>query len=1119
MDPIFERILDEAGIGTSSIEWDGELLRQQTGGSVLTSNIDMSLQERAAQEYVTAIVQTGMTDHFVRTEARRLFELAQQFITPGSFMPAEIVGDPSIAFEMANDRYNYIFNNTDAETAYARFLSVGLTNEHFARALNQIDNADASFVSAPDWSKGILRGMLSLFRQIIQRLSGTSLRYEGGTVSNALRALAQTTIAVNQRNQQRLQDLQNGTDSTSRIQKVNQVLVKAINDRFVEPLAKGLEATHRKRLDPKNPTLPGFLKAATYVAFKTRDEAVRQEYNRFYRAVTSPYNIGKDNAVFGTIAELTPWADENLDWIGLLRKSKYIVDMARQEASDHTRTFINSSFDPNNYISQAHKMSITNTLLKTDLSALTRGEQALTIEDLAEVLRDPSRRDVERDRIETLLRAALAEEGQSRLFFVFQNQARSLANMMVNGEALVQNPMWNAHNIVKQYMLAASDRSALSNPEIEILVDRLASMYALELQTAADLARTNDIIQHEVQRTDVGDDNGFTRLIGMHINFKELALEHLFNDQPVDMIKGYVYEIFDGDINVEYVEKGSDREQELIAEGMILVGTLPKDSNDDYKGERLLYKGMRGLNTYNKSIVSLTDLQHRGANLFTTNGFQSANSRANLHRIRNRSYSTARNQFQEGYTKPGTNMVPILNNSGEIVDYRYIMNERNKRKILKKEDPFDRVLPRMFASITDRNNTKMINRDVVKLLKEEYDAGHNDPAQRFVKIGRTAADQAGRDMWHLLPEDMRKAAESAFGFEGFYVRDNVANLVLGFRKMSITNIKGAEGKGTIWGQGTPAVRMAEKIWQEVVSLMRIKLAILTPAVVVGNIASNIAMLLTEGIPVNYIRKNTAEAISSMRQYQKDRQAATELTRQIGAAQAVGKNTRALEVRLARLNADLDANPVSSLVRDGLFTSITADLGVDDDTIRGSLIRKAEDAIGNKGGKVGRGAAYLAKEAYMLPGSKGYKAAVAATQYGDFVARYVKFKYDTQVNKKEREAAINEALSAFVYYDLPQPRYLQALNDTGLVMFTKWFLRTQHIILRLFQKNPVSAIGVLGLQSHFLPKPFNENVLNYGLGDGLSHKFNNPLTLPFKPLEVLNPLEPAGLQWLLNPFGL
>jgi len=1127
LDPIFQEHLERVGPAVRAEAWIGDLQRMTNAGAVLTSTEDMTLQERAAQEYVSAIVHYGVqTDHFVRKEVRRLFELAQSRIGTYDFMPLDATGDLGIASQRAQERYDYIFSNEDPNTAYERFLAIGLTNQPFIEALSRIDNADAPFVRAPDWSKGILAGMMSLFRQIVEKITGTGARYTGGTVSDALQALVRTTIGVNVRNQQRLQDLRTGVDGTSRVQRVNQRLVNAINDRFVEPLAKGLAATNAKRLDPKNPTLPGFIKTATYTALASRDTAVRDEYNRFYREITSPYNIGKDNAFFETLAEVAPWKEENLNWIGLLRKSKYIVDMARQEVSDHTRTFINKSFDPLNYMSKAHKMAITNVILKTDLSSLLdRENNGLDLTALARLLVDSNARETEQGRLESMLRAALAVESQSSLFFLFQNQARSLANFMVKGETTVENGMLNAHNIVKQFMLHKVDRAPISDPAVESIVDRLATIYALNQQSGNDLRLTNQIVQHEMNRTNLGDENGFSRLVGMHINFKMLARQKLFDDDPVQMIKGYVYEIFDGDVNVEYVEEGSEREQELIAQGMTLVGPLPKDSHDDYKGRRLLYKGLRGLNTYNKSIVSLTDLQHRGANLFSTNGFQSANTRSNLARSRNAAYVTARRQLGENFTKAGANMVPVLNSAGDIVDYRYMMSESNKRAILKKEDPFDRVLPRMFASISDRSNSKTINRDVVRLLRAEYTAGRNDPGLRFVKVALNPdpsatpkQQKASRDMWNLLPEDMRREAEAAFGEKAIYVRDEVVNLVLGFRKMTVTNIQDPDGKGTIWGRATPVVRIAEKIWLEIVQLMRIKIAILTPAIVVGNIASNTAMLLSEGIPVDFIRKNASEAISGMRQYQKDRQAATELAQQIGAREALGQDTRALRVRLARLEADLTANPVAQLVADGLFTSITADLGVDDDTIRGSLLQKAEDFAGG-GGRLGKGVMGVAKELYMLPGSKGFQAAIAATQYGDFVGRYIKFKYDTQVNKKGHEAAINEALAAFIYYDLPQPKYLQALNDTGLVMFTKFFLRIQHIVARMYTQNPISAFSILGLQKALLPNPFHENIMDYGMGDGLTNKWNNPLNLPGKVWNTLNPTEPALLQWILNPFGL
>jgi hypothetical protein len=122
-----------------------------------------------------------------------------------------------------------------------------------------------------------------------------------------------------------------------------------------------------------------------------------------------------------------------------------------------------------------------------------------------------------------------------------------------------------------------------------------------------------------------------------------------------------------------------------------------------------------------------------------------------------------------------------------------------------------------------------------------------------------------------------------------------------------------------------------------------------------------------------------------------------------------------------------------------------------------------------------------------------------------------------VNKLDYQDAINKSLAAFIYYDMPQNKAFQYLNDTGFFMFTKFFMRIQPIIARMYSQNPISAFSVLAIQSHLMADPFNENIMNYGFGDGL---LNKPTLNPVgKAFDTLRPDEPALLQWILNPFGL
>ena len=1093
-------------------EYEGDVIRLRAAGNALTNNADSSLQEKAANEYVHNIVDHAHSgNHFIRKEVRRLFESAKKQLTWRAFLPETVTGDPQIAEDRARERYDWIFNNPDANKGYVSFISIGTTNQAFGQALSNIDNPSVSF-AVPQVSQGFLRAMMSVVRQAVQFLAGTSQRFEGGTLKDATRALAQATIAVNQRNQQRVKEAAEGPQG-NKINRLNSALVNAVNNRIVDPLGAGLSAINQKRLDPDNPTVPGFLKAATFVALKTRDSEVRKEYNKFYRQVAGEQGIGKDNSFFQILAEITPWDSNNYNWVDILRKSKYMVDMARQDATEHTRSFIMDSFDKNNHMTQEHKQAMTKTLLKTDLSSLMDGEAGIKLGDLVDLLADKNMIFTEISRLETILRSRLSNANVADRFGFFQTQYIGLGESMRTGRIPIGNQMLNAHNIVNQFMLPDVSKKAVTDPEVLKLVDSLATLHSMKGLNDNDLRLTQEIIRHEMDRTDV-DENGFSRLMGMQIDFKALSQANLFNGNPIQMRKGYVYELYDGDINIKAVQKGSPEQELAEAEGMLFVGTLQKDVLD--KGPvRYLYKGNRGLATYNKAAVSLTDLHHSGANLFSVEGYRSQAALQKLGTMRSANFNEVLRQGKPGYSRAGDNAVPILNDQGQIVDYRYMMTENTKEKVLKKQDPFDRVLPHMFGSLKDRPATVAINRKIVDLAYDEWSKLKDNTAEfRFVEIGRAGPGKEAQEMWRLMPEDMRRYAATKFPGDRIFLRDDVVNLVLGYRKMSALNIKDPTGTNpTIWGKGTPVARIADKVWLEAVTLMRIKIAVLTPLVVIGNIASNTAMLLGEGISPAYIRKNASEAISSMRQYQKDRKKATELEREIGAAGALGKDTTQKALQLGRLNADLQANPVGKLVEEGLFTSIASDLGVNDDTIRGSMIQKLEDKAT---GRLSKGAMKLAKEAYMLPGSKGYKAAVAATQYGDFVARYIKVKYNTTKRGVDPDTAIRDALASFIYYDIPQNKYLQAANDYGPMMFTKFFFRIQHVVAKLYSENPISATSVLMLQ-RALPQPFDENIMNYGLGEGGLSKIT--LNVPGKMAEVLDPTEPAAWQWLTNPLGL
>jgi hypothetical protein len=977
----------------------------------------------------------------------------------------------------------------------------------------------------------------------------------------------------------------------SRVDRMNRVVASAFADKIVEPLTGALKNRAKDNVPKKG--VFGYAKSLTYSALRTRDKEVRDAYNELYRSMRG----GKNNEFFQITGEFLPYNPENLGtadsagktkslgWIDLLRKSKVAVDMARQNMIEHTASFMRSAFDKKNHLNKADKRAVTAVLMKNDLSVLMEGNNALDMQGMQQLLNDPSLAGGQIQQLRIEMGAILNKQNAGQYINVFDNQMNSLASIMQHGIATVENPMLNAHNIVKRFNLGENQAPLENEAELINLVDRITSLKAFDQTSLAAIKKVSAIANHEMNRSDVKS-NGFDTVVGMLTDYKIISQQQLFKDNPTQMMKGYIYEILDGDVNIEYVDDTQANNALMLKRGMTRVGPVPKDDLDPNRVRKILWKGLKGLATYNKSTVSLTDEQGRGANLFTAGNRDSSTARRNLGRVRAEAFALAQGQYSPDHIKEGNNLVPILDDQGNITDYRYLMSEQNKQKIMKKEDMFDKVLPRMFATIPDRVNTKKINKQVVDLLWDEYEALGNSRAHKFLEISKDSGNQEARDMYNLLPGEMQRQLKAKFGSNTFYIRDDVVNLVMGFRKMSVANT-------TLFGEYTPIVRQAEKVWHEVVSHIRVTIAIRTPAVVIGNIASNTAMLLSEGIPVGYIRDKGAEAISAMRRYQKDVKARDELLRKVGSDTALNRASKSDAVKLGRLEANIKANPVGKLVDEGLFTSIAEDLGANDTTMGTSALNTAID-VGKKVG-IPTIATEAVKELYMLPGSRSYRAAIAATQYGDFVARYIKFKYDTEVGVKvsapskkelqkmkalenkvnaqiseiaELEAewvryrelvqqgyqpsipnqvaplkkaleknqrflhivqsnastqrrlvpeieAIHTALAAFIYYDMPQSRTLQMLNDNGLVMFTKFFLRIQPIIAKMYTQNPVSAFGVLAFQSQVLANPLNENIAEKFGFDAMGTKMGN-----FGPnLDRLDPTEPSLLQWILGPFGL
>jgi hypothetical protein len=647
--------------------------------------------------------------------------------------------------------------------------------------------------------------------------------------------------------------------------------------------------------------------------------------------------------------------------------------------------------------------------------------------------------------------------------------------MMATGKAGYTNQMQNAYNIAQLFHIAEDQREYRGDLQAaEVAIDKLASLYAIKNTNPTTRNQALKIAKHELSR---GEKNGISTLISMAANFKEQARERLFDGSKIQMIKGYVYENFDPDISVEVAPIDEVSKKRMSKKGYKLVKQMPKDRLDPNKEVLGLYVSKIGLAQYQKTVVSLTNEQHRGTDLFeaydvtSKKDYSKKNSIKDFYKVRDKSMAASLRQFDDIEMENISNLVPVLDDKGNIVNYRYMMSEETKTNVLGKQDLAHESLGKMFASIEDRVNTKEVNRDVIKSLMAEYEKYRNNKSYRFIELSPYSRDEEGRRMWRMMPEDMKQAAIEASGGKIIHVRDDFARYFFGHRKFSFGQ-KAAESYGANVGN---IVKLAEDVTAEIAFYLKLRQVILDPMVLFGNILSNIYLLTLQGVPISYQMKEARTAIAGMRKYQTDLTARDSLWMDMQSGNV--KNMPQARAQLAKLDKDLKVNPVAALVQDGLFTSIVTEA----DPTREATTRRPITELFHKNvqDRMPKELRTGMREALMMPGSQIAQAFTAGHQYSDFVARFAKFKYETEVKKIDRKDAINRALDDFIYYDEPQGPMMSYLNDHGFLMFTKFYLRIQRVIGRLFIDKPASSAAFLVGQHliHDLEDDVHEYFLN------------------------------------------
>jgi len=703
-------------------------------------------------------------------------------------------------------------------------------------------------------------------------------------------------------------------------------------------------------------------------------------------------------------------------------------------------------------------------------------------------------------------------------------QANALGYYKATGKSANPVLMLNAHLISRmagtQFKRLITEADA---KQAEPIIKALVSLYALKYANKQDLAQAKELLRTENGRTD---GNGVDFVLKLHKQLESESLQRLFKGNPALMVHGYTPEILNPHTAIKIADDQEGRD--LINQGYSVGGKVIQDQADpNTLNKRIYVLRDGGLAPYLSGVFSLSGLQSKGSkkhsgyvNVTNQAGLENAAMQAEITNRKLKMLQTKTDPGRDLSTQTGNHLVPIYNEMGDIVNWRYMMSESTKNDLLERDNRFENVLGALAGSVFDKETSQEQNSQAINALLEDYDANKASDADSYIEVGERSSDPEMRAIWNLLPDNTKREVRKVWGRDGMRVRKNSLDLMFGYRKLSLAamfqkdpdarnkleqlfvgvleNVMSTyagmkynlspEDAQNYAKRAATALTRGERAWQEVVREIKDIIVVKTGFVMMGNIWSNLSLLAMDGVSLKEIVQHHLVALKGATAYQRDSQRLAELETVLEVGYSQG-NEKAILDEIVRLKDSIARNPVRELIEAGLMPTIVEDISTEEDiySYKSGFVRDTERFTSKLNPKI-RDAAKLV---YMTHDTKLYQGLSRITQLSDFVARYTLYQHLTnrKTDPLSKTDAIQEASDAFVNYDIPMHRGLQYADDMGILMFTKYYLRIQRVLLKMARDNPARVLGTLLLNNYMdlgsivLDSAFTTRIGNnpFGLG--------------------------------------
>ena len=956
---------------------------------------------------------------------RKLYDQAKAKIKPSDFYSGNWATATEQDKDLAQEKYDYVFKAQGSTDVLVRFMSMALSNNELRNILQQ--RVENQKIDKSSWFKRI----------------STAFEFAVAWLGDRIARVSKMDSLA------------------SRLDKLSNQLVKNDIKARQESLAWYNYTWNLigKVTTPLNKVLGG---TASYVF--NRDLFTKSKYKPLRvlakLSTLSPMNVSEDipkavkqvrdaykpNQRLGEVMEVmsemsSPSALRKL-FDALIRRASN-NSQNRQAITDNTKKAILAMFkDGGKHLSKDEHKAITYVLMRSDIQSLLN---EYDIDTVMSMLNKDAVMVKEMKELENLI---LSNPNGSDMI----SRAKQLAYYMITnkgGEGLVKNAVSIASGIDTHYQTNILSANNLLVKQI----DRLVSMYALQEVSPTEKAAFKKLLASEP--------DAIKGLIQIHHDLDKDSYKD-FESNPLSYTKGYMPEIVNPYREVRVAASKQERDV-LKKQGWKVLEQLKQDPLDVQGEKFLMIHHDRGYQRIVSGAVDLMDTDRKGTSVVDrSNPAMGKIIKARL----KRGEARAKQGHQRYNPEDHVGLIATYDVDGNVLAYRYEMSAFVRDNFLERNNNFADLLGALAGNLHYKPINAAQHSEVVDVLVKDYKENYRKNPKAYVAISPHSTNPKDQELWRMLPHDFKEQIIQAFGKGNpIVINNDILNMVFGFKKYSLSQMfdkSSGELNGlekilvgylrTMFGdkaQGT--IAMIEHIWQDIVRYAKDTLVIRSIKVLWGNMIANTLLLMASGINPVQIAKDTAFALRNARDYRKNKDELIQLEAKI----KLGGNTAQIEERMAVVQQNMASNPLREFIEAGMLSTIVEDVMIQssDYTYASDL----EKSIEAKTAWIPEPVKEAAKFLMVSPSTPLYQMLATTTQLSDFVAKYSIYK-KARAEGKNFEDATLEASQTFINYDVPTSRGMQYMNDMGFFMFTKFFLRFQHVLMRHLDKRAASVIG-------------------------------------------------------------